>query len=641
MSTATAASFQPRGEALVAFGPGWKQEMAVATVARCQLYNGMEARVEWHAVIPAWDKVAESATGWRLPCRVDIPFVGTVITFDVVATHRPELQAVELSIPAASLRELDVSFAKLMRLDLLPGFAAAAQGEDGYLLLPCLAGSLHRFNHQVSREERVVIYARQDQWAMRSNYNCIGMQRPGLAWCAIVTAGEFDAEAVIRSHYEEEVTYSVHTGLVYRWEPDDALLTGDRTVRFHLLDPATHGWAAFARIYRQFLRAERGVRTWKEKAAVYPKALEFAHGFTLKIFQGCKKRDFAGRGEYQSATSFAEARQILETMQAEGIANITAQLVGWNLEGHDGRYPTRFPVNPVEGGEEAMRALIAWGKEHNVIVTVHDNFQDSYEVGADFTHADGLVLRNGQTWRNVPWCGGFNWRMCPLASIRHAERDLPKMKAMGIDGNYYLDALAAFNTCHSPEHPANRAEYIAGFRKILTMTRKLFGTLSLEVPFGPYFDLLDGVYIDDGAPWLDNFTPFRRQFVDEVVPFLPIALHNSVRYQRSAAGSGRVAALRALAWGAMPFIEVSARSAKEAHAMPTYEQSAEFARAGWQLCCAEYGDLVEQDLENVETLGPDLFRTTFGNGTVLLVNASNEPAKADGQTVPALGVVRR
>jgi hypothetical protein len=230
-----------------------------------------------------------------------------------------------------------------MRIDLLPGFAAAAQGEDGYLLLPCLAGALHRFTHQVSREERVVIYARQDQWAMRSNFNCIGMQRPSTAWCAIVTAGEFDAEAVIRSHYEEEASYSVHAGLVYRWEPENALLPGDRTVRF----------------------------------------------------------------------------------------------------------------------------------------------------------------------------------------------------------------------------------------------------------------------------------------------------------QRSAAGSGRGAALRCLAWGALPFIEVSARTAKEAHSMPTYNQVAEFARAGWELCCAEYGDLVEQDLENVEVLAPDVTRTTFGNGTVLLVNATDAPAAVDGVTVPALGVVRR
>jgi hypothetical protein len=627
---------------LIASGPCWQHEIAVSTVARCQLYNALEARVEWHPVLADWAQVRDTPTGWMLPCRVDIPFVNTVITFELHGTRRAALQAVELSIPADTVVECDPTYARLLTLDLLPGFGAAHAGEAGYLLLPCFCGAIHRFTHGVSREERVTLYAEQAQWAMRSNFNCIGMHTEDASWCAVVCDGEFDAQAVIRSHAGEDAVYSIHPGLVYRWAHTDALLPGTRTVRYYLCDPTEGGWSAFARRYRRFLREERGVRTWAEKAEDNPRVLDFAHSFPMKIFQGCKTRAFDGQGTYQPATSFAEAREILQRMQADGIRRITAQMVGWNLGGHDGCYPTRFPINPVEGGEADFRELIAWGKDHQVCVTAHDNYQDSYEVSDDYSCEDGMVLRDGSLWRNVPWSGGFNMRMCPLRSIRHAQRDLPQMKALGIKGNYYLDALAAFNTCHASAHPANRATYLAAFREILTYTRELFGTLSLEVPYGPYFDLMDGVYLDDHAAGLAKFTDFVPHFIDGIVPFLPIALHNSVCYQ---CGGGRKTwradALRALAWGGKPTIEVSARPAMDGHTMPTYADLADFAREGYRLCCEEFGDRITQDLDEVATPEPGVYHSRYGDGVSLLVNTGTTPAVVDGQVVAPQSVVRR
>lgn len=623
---------------LTAFAPGWRGNFSCETVARCQLYNTMEARVEWHAVIVEWAKLSSAADGWRLPCHVDIPFYGTVFTFEILGRAKAELAAFDLSIPFKTIVEKDSSFGQLMRIDLMPDFSTAAAGEDGYILLPCLAGAIHRFTHRVSREERVAIYAEQKQWAMRSNFNCFGMHRPTASWCAVVTEGEYDAEAVIRSHFEEEAVYSVHAGLIYRWEPKDPMLAGDRTVRYYLRNPQAGGWSEFARCYRRFLREERGIRTWAQKAEENPVALKFASGFVMKIMQGYKQMALDGTGKYSSCTSFAEARKILQDMQADGIVHNSVQMVGWNHEGHDGRYPTRFPVNPVEGGEKGFRELIDWGRSQGIIISVHDNIYDSHEIGEDFRRDELVVLRNGNVWRNIPWAGGLTYKLCPICAPRIVERDFPKMKAMGIYGNYYLDAVAAFLPCHSPVHPANRAEFIAAMRRIFAYTRKLFGTLSLEVPVGAYFDLMDGVYSDDSMMGLDRFTDFRKNFMDDVVPFLQIALHNSVRYNRG--GKDRADALRTLARGAMPFIEVAARPAAGAHGMPTYADLREFAREGYRLCCEEHVDLLTEDLANVEFMSPDLSCTQYANGVQLLVNAGNTPAVIEGKTLQAESVLR-
>jgi len=598
----------------------------------------MEARVEWQSVVVEWSKLSSCADGWSLPCHVDIPFFGTVISFEIAGRSRGELGAFELSIPFSTLVEKDLSFARLMRIDLLPSFSPAVAGDEGYILLPCLAGAIHRFIHHVSREERITVYANQEQWAMRSNFNCFGMHRSTSSWCAVVLEGEFDAEAVVRSHYEEEAEYSIHAGLVYRWEPNDPMITGNRTVRYYLRGPETGGWAEFARCYRRFLRDERGVRTWSQKAGDHPSVLEFARGFGMKIMQGYKQMSLDGQGKYCSCTSFVEARKILQDMQADGIRRNTVQMVGWNCEGHDGRYPTRFPINPLEGGEEAFRELIAWSRSQGLIMTVHDNIYDSHEVSDDFRRDELVILRDGTEWRNIPWAGGLTYKLCPICASRVVEKDFPKMKAMGIDGNYYLDAIAAFFPCHSPVHPANRSAFIAAMRRVLTYTRNLFGTLSLEVSYGPYFDLMDGVYVDQSPMWIDQFTEFRRNFVDDMVSFLPVALHNGIRYNSE--GKGRADALRALARGAMPFIEVCARPAAGAHVTPTYENLREFARESYILCCEEHSDLQMEDLESIECLSPDLSCTQYANGVRLLINTGKTPALIDGKSVQAESVLR-
>jgi len=637
----TVSKMVPTGRTLRVSGPNWQENIDVERVARCELYNSMEPNRQWHDVIVDWSAFSLGDSDWRLPCRVEIPFIGEVLRFDIVGRERIELGAWDISIPAESLEEKCPETAALLTVDLLPDFAAATQGSEGYLFLPCLSGVLHHFHHRVSREARLTLYGRQEQWASKCQYNVFGMHRADLSWFCIVTEGENDAEVVARSHWEEAATYSVHAGLVYRWEPNDELLAGNRTVRFYLLNPRDKqqsGWAAFARIYRRFLREECGLQTWQQKAEANPHVLSFARGFLMKIMQGYKQSSLDGRGAYQSATTFGEARQMIESMREDGITSfLTAQMVGWNYEGHDGSYPTRFPINPVEGGETEFRRLIEWGHDENVCISAHDNYSDSYHVSPDFSFDDVIVLRDGRHWRNIPWSGGFNWRLCPLQSLEHARRDLPRMRELGMEGNYYLDAIASFMTCHSHHHSANRAQMYNAFIRLLQMTRETFGTVSTEVACAPYFPYIDGVYMDGDEHFLDAFTPFRKQWVDETVPFAAIVLHNSVRYQRrddaELGENGRIGALRALLIGAMPFVEISARPIAGAHQMPRYEDVALFCREAHQLCCVEHVDLVTLDLEDVRVLQPDVFHTSYEGGIKLFINATNQSVTCQGTTL--------
>ena len=51
--------------------------------------------------------------------------------------------------------------------------------------------------------------------------------------------------------------------------------------------------------------------------------------------------------------------RLVRRMQAAGLRKAVITLVGWNLGGHDGAYPQRFPVEPALGGEAGLRKLAA------------------------------------------------------------------------------------------------------------------------------------------------------------------------------------------------------------------------------------------------------------------------------------------
>ncbi|MDA1040810.1 MAG: DUF5696 domain-containing protein [Planctomycetota bacterium] len=72
--------------------------------------------------------------------------------------------------------------------------------------------------------------------------------------------------------------------------------------------------------------------------------------------------------------TFAEAGVALRKLKEAGIEKIHTMCVGWNARGHDGLYPTRFPIDARLGGETGFRELCKLGDELGYHINVHDNF---------------------------------------------------------------------------------------------------------------------------------------------------------------------------------------------------------------------------------------------------------------------------
>ncbi len=184
-------------------------------------------------------------------------------------------------------------------MEVLPEFGAAKTGEPGYLTLPNWSGCQTFFDKTYPREARQTIYSSNDQWEHVCNMGVFGITRAHGTLCGIVAAGDYDAELICRIHWEQAQSNSVHPQFIYRWQQQDERIAGRREMRYFFA-PADYergeGYVFCGKSYREFLRRERGLLTWEEKAIQRPAALDYRDRFFLKIFMAYKDPQADGRG---------------------------------------------------------------------------------------------------------------------------------------------------------------------------------------------------------------------------------------------------------------------------------------------------------------------------------------------------------
>jgi hypothetical protein len=518
---------------------------------------------------------------------------------------------------------------RILGLEVLPEFGAAVTGEAGYLTLPNWSGCQTFFDKSHPREVRQTIYSSNDQWEHVCNMAVFGITRDRGTLCGMVTAGDYDAELICRLHWEEARTNSIHPRFVYRWEQQDDRITGLREIRYTFAPPVSEGGEGYVfcgRAYREFLCEERGLLTWEEKAQTRPVVLDYRDRFFLKIFMAYKDPQADGRGPYHTTCTFAQTREILEDCLRRGVRKLAVMLVGWGQDGHDGMPPTRFPVDERLGGEAGFRDLIAWCDEQDIMLGVHDSYGESYSCSPGFDPADVIRHRTGELWQGVIWSGGQAHKTCPSVFVdKHTKRDVPAVRALGVYGHHHIDAIGSFMTCFSEQHPLQqRADFAGEVRRMFSFIQEEMGSVSTEMPFGPYFPVIDGLFHSYSHPstW-HRASPVGRHFLDRSIPLLSIVLHGSINCGEGA-GTLRHDPLFWLDWGLTPAWEVC-MVASDSFGIPAYADVAgELASIykryfGGKNLAARLNPLA---ITGRWELADGVTRTQYADGTEVTVNRS-------------------
>lgn len=482
-----------------------------------------------------------------------------------------------------------------------------------------------------------------------------GIVSPQASFVAIVKGMPF--------HYSFSVALKngVYTpSMAYDWLMGDVY--EDLEVEFVDLTGDAANYAGMARVYRDYQLARKAVEPLGVRAKKQPLLDYMAQWPEVRVRQAWKpvpspnpEQTVKDEPAVKPVITFDRFKEIADAFKRQGIDGAEFCLVGWNVGGHDGRWPQVFPVEPSLGGEAKLKEAVRHAQDLGYHVVAHCNHRDAYLIAdswdAEFIcdkNADGSLQRPRTTWG-----GGRMYRICPKRAYeKFALQQMPMVRAMGFKGLHYLDVYSCVGAegCSDSRHPLNLREGVAYTGHILQLARDTFGGVASE---GSY---------DQNAGQLDYvlYVSFARPFeaktyaglVDRLVPMFQLVyngviLSNPFTTTVNATIKGRASELKTIEFGARPSFYFYANFLTpgkgrnwmgdvdlECGTDARLEASVAAIRRGVD-AYAKLWKLQYVFMDGHDELAPGVYRTTYANGAKVYVNYNKAPASVDGVTVGA------
>jgi len=251
-------------------------------------------------------------------------------------------------------------------------------------------------------------------------------------------------------------------------------------------------YSGMARTYRRIVAAQKMLIPLAERLKTEP---TIAYGATdmpmIRIRMAWKpvptpvdEQTLDNEPPMHVACTFADVEKLMDELKLAGIPKAELCLVGWNVKGHDGRWPQMFPVEDALGGESGLRKLIAHAKELGYRISAHTNNSDAYHIADTWDERDIIHKKDGSLSVNTEcWSGGRMYHLCPqVAFEKYVKRDLCKLKELGFSGFHYIDVLSLLppRTCCNPLHPLNATQSAQYINRILQQARLNLGGVGSE-----------------------------------------------------------------------------------------------------------------------------------------------------------------
>ena len=402
------------------------------------------------------------------------------------------------------------------------------KGAEGYFLLPSvpernLPSGLCRF---CPHEDLEAVYRRSDLpvFGVRNGDNGILAVVTGMALTYSIVFGVKEGQYYLypRFHCEGGVAYE---------NPEIHF------IRLHGKDAT---WSGMARAYRAFQLKRGACTTLRERAKEYPVIGELPNAVPIRIRHAWKPMptpvfdQIPGVNEPKPhvAVTFRRACDILDRLHQAGVKQVDLCLVGWNIGGHDGRFPDIFPPDPRVGTWDDLKALIDKAKSYGDLIAVHTCPHDSYSISRRLDKNDYRIDADGRPHYYRQFSGGQCIHLCPKqAHLHYVTEDIEQLAALGFRGTHYFDVLTINppEACHHPQHPLNDREAGEWRGRSLQYGRELIGASSSEGGLDFAIGSVDYVLYT----FWNLFPKLEHPLVEELVPFWYIVYHGIVTYNSS------------------------------------------------------------------------------------------------------------
>jgi hypothetical protein len=595
-------------------------------------------------------KQQEVERGYILDCSQ--PLAGFSLQISVTT----EDSILFAAIPSSGIKETGANRIKTIRL--LPGFGAAHEGEDGYLVLAREVGALCYYNNKEPKEYKLPVYS----------FNGItmplfGMVKGGDAFAAIVTGGQYDAQFCLRTGWGEMHGYSIDAEFNLRSFKEEKILTDDLTVEYHFLPPDKSTWTGIGKCYRQYNFKHRGIRPINQRIENSRELAYASQAMEVRMRLGVKpvpyevtEQTLETEPPVRVFLTFGQVRDIFNEFHRQGIEEAEFCLVGWNIGGHDGRYPQIFPVEPSLGGEEELKKTIRYGQSLGFQVVAHNCYYDAYRIADNWDESYLRKKPGGELYKGGQWGGGQSYLQCLDQSFElFAKNDLPRIRDLGFKGIHYTDVLSINGPlpCYDAGHPQTRRQDVTARNNILELCIKTIGGVQSEGP------------LDFAAPVLDRFiytsihngnsSQLDLPYIDENVPLHATVYHGVMTYNMDNRTfnslPGETEYLENIEYGGIPmayfyghfYIPGSGRQNWIGNRDYRYDspEGLKKAVAGLKQVYDDFRKLKHLQMEFIEghaLLAPGVFETVYSNGERVVVNYNDNPFRiATGEEVPAKG----
>ena len=398
-------------------------------------------------------------------------------------------------------------------IDILPKTQTALEGDEGYAVI-----SHNRIYYFKNDGDKQII-------CERNNMPIFGIKKENECYVAIVTSMSYS----FHTYFEKkDDKYYLYPRFMLDGEPMDQ----DIRIEYHSLSGEDADYNGMAKTYRNYILENKICTPIKERMKNRPE-LEYAvYAPLVRIRQGWKpcpspvlEQTPETEPPMHVACDFEQVGKIIDKFKEYGIKSAEISLVGWNMRGHDGRWPDALPVEPALGGEKKLREIIKKGQDNGYNMTCHTNSTDAYSISSLWNEEHIIRNKDMSLYKGFQWSGGQMYFICPKYGYENSKKVLPEVADLGFRGIHYIDVMSSIHPqkCYHKDHKLTKYEAIDYYRKIAELATELFGGFSSEgsadyaCPFMDYVLYACNIKKDDSINC-------------EVIPFWELVYHGIVLY---------------------------------------------------------------------------------------------------------------
>ncbi|MCG3148606.1 MAG: hypothetical protein PCFJNLEI_02051 [Verrucomicrobiae bacterium] len=534
-----------------------------------------------------------------------------------------------VTLPLAELYENKAEVYRTFTAIILPGLLQTT----GKLILPLNTGIVCNVAGKPQVADRFMIYGEQSRWELLPT---LPVAAAG-DWLVLATGGAAETECHVATDGAGMGTVTFAMSFRQFWP--DPVEPETRVLRYAPIPAKADPVVFVAKRLRRHVVEDLQKPTLQQRLSESPELAYLHDAYIMKLFYAVEHNGImmqgtpqAGALSFKQVMNFAEAGALLRKVRAAGIDKVVTQSVGWNPRGHDGLWPTRFPIEERLGGESGFRQLLATGHSLGFQMNVHDNYLSAYRSSPDF---DPELLIHDQ-WGGLmglgEWGGGITYIHWALTlPAERLEGEIQGVKALGLTGAGYIDGMGnpLYRDYH-PRHRGTRTGYARGTQRIIEAAKKVYGAAGTECGF-LYAALPADSMVQGGAEWMLKACPPHwpvTALLEKRVPLWHLALHGLLIHENHGETWG--AAMNAILLGGHPRTEWSANPG----VMPVLTDGLlAKLKAHYDLVLKKFGHLQTLELTDYHEPNDGITTTRFADGTEVTADFNHQELIVNGQRV--------